>query len=419
MIFTAPLDETLVWHEGRAVSRAGFLHAAQQLARRLPSASYCINLCNSRLAFMLGWVAAALAEQVTLLPPNQTEGAVAKIAAAHSNAITLDDNCLHQLDWHTPASADLEPDARRVMAMLYTSGSTGAPVAHAKTWQALSRTGDLDAARFVHDRPVNLVATVPGQHMFGLQTTLLLPFRSHCAIHDSRPFFPADVRHALESVPEPRALISTPAQLRVCLATGVRLPAVRFVLSATAPMPRELAARAESFWATEVLEIYGSTEAGTMATRRTTQSDYWQLLPGASIERQADGSVFHALHLPDPLPLTDHIELHGRREFRLLGRASELVKIAGKRAALGDLTQTLLDIDGVEDGAVFLPPGADRTAALVVTRTLTPAQILDSLVLHIDPVFLPRPLLIVNRLPRNEVGKLTQDALQAVLQSAR
>ena len=33
---------------------------------------------------------------------------------------------------------------------------------------------------------------------------------------------------------------------------------------------------------------------------------------------------------------------------------------------------------------------------------------------RIDPVFLPRPLVIVERLPRNATGKLPQQALQAL-----
>jgi acyl-coenzyme A synthetase/AMP-(fatty) acid ligase len=71
----------------------------------------------------------------------------------------------------------------------------------------------------------------------------------------------------------------------------------------------------------------------------------------------------------------------------------------------------------VRDGVVFMPGDATRTAALVVSE-LPPAHILDALAQHIDPVFLPRPLLMVQQLPRNAVGKLTQAALQAALAGA-
>ena len=39
---------------------------------------------------------------------------------------------------------------------------------------------------------------------------------------------------------------------------------------------------------------------------------------------------------------------------------------------------------------------------------------LAALAERLDPVFLPRPLLKVDRLPRNETGKVTRDALRAL-----
>ena len=357
--------DTLVWHQGKAISRAAFADFATQLAARLPDASHAINLCAGRLSFMLGFAAAALRRQTTLLPPNQTSAALDKLKQTYPHHHVLDDACLEgldRLDWQSSDDAALNVDPDFLVATLFTSGSTGQPQAQHKTWRCLARTGELDAERFVGNAAVNLVATVPSQHMFGLQTTVLLPFMSRCAIHDSRPFFPADIRTALESVPAPRALISTPTHLRACMASNIELPELQFILSATAPMPALLAEQAEHTWRTSVLEIYGSTEAGTIATRRSTQGDAWQLLTGARLQQSADSTLLLAEHLPATLPLTDHLELLSDRQFRLLGRASEQIKIAGKRASLGELNQALLQIPGVVDGVIFMPADASRTA---------------------------------------------------------
>ncbi len=410
-------DSTLVWHQDQPVSRAGFAHAAQQLAARLPDVTHAINLCNSRLAFLLGFAAAALRGQMTLLPPNQTSAALQQLKQAHPRHHVLEDECIAGLDWRTRSDAGLDVQADATIATLFTSGSTGIPQPQAKTWRTLARTGELDAQRFAGEAAINLVATVPSQHMFGLQTTVLMPLMSRCAIHDSRPFFPADIREALQALPAPRALVTTPTHLRACVASNIALPELQFILSATAPMPLELAQQAEALWQTQVLEIYGSTEAGQIATRRSTAGDAWQLIAGAHIEQTTDGSILHAAHLPEALPLSDHVELLSDREFRLLGRASEQLKIAGKRASLSELTHALLQIPGVSDGVVFLPQDASRTAALVVS-TLQPAQILDALAETVDPVFLPRPLYLVSQLPRNAVGKLTQGALQSAMVAA-
>ena len=78
-------------------------------------------------------------------------------------------------------------------------------------------------------------------------------------------------------------------------------------------------------------------------------------------------------------------------------------------------------IPGVVDGAFFLPDaersggtGVNRLTAAVVAPALSIAQLTEQLRQRIDPVFLPRPLLLVARLPRNATGKLPQHALQAL-----
>lgn len=414
--------QTLVWHQGQAVSRATFAHAARRLAERLPNmipgaspeTTHVINLCSGRLNFMLAFAAAALRGQMTLLPPNQTPATLEQLRAAHPRHVVLYDTDLQDLDLSSVSNASLDIDAQMIIATLFTSGSTGVPQPQPKTWRTLARTGELDAARFAGDKALNIVATVPSQHMFGLQTTVLMPFMSRCAIHDSRPFFPADIRAALQSIPAPRALITTPTHLRTCVTANLDLPELAFILSATAPMSLTVAEQAEARWRTEVLEIYGSTEAGAIATRRSVAGETWQLVPGVQLQPTPDGTLLNAAHLPDKLPLTDIVELLPDHQFRLLGRVSDQLKIAGKRTTLSELTHALLQIDGVSDGVIFMPNGASRTAGLVVSR-LQPAQILDALAERVDPVFLPRPLCLVAQLPRNATGKLTQADLHAAL----
>jgi acyl-coenzyme A synthetase/AMP-(fatty) acid ligase len=103
----------------------------------------------------------------------------------------------------------------------------------------------------------------------------------------------------------------------------------------------------------------------------------------------------------------------------VLGRAEDEINVAGHRASLGDLTQKLLEVDGVQDGAFFLLDTGHpltRLTAVVVAPGKTREDIQRALRWSIDPVFLPRPLLLVPRLPRNETGKLPREALRRLIE---
>jgi acyl-coenzyme A synthetase/AMP-(fatty) acid ligase len=97
-----------------------------------------------------------------------------------------------------------------------------------------------------------------------------------------------------------------------------------------------------------------------------------------------------------------------------------MINIAGKRGSLADLNQRLARIPGVADGAIFLPSDdATRLAALVVGEGLQASAILAQLKATIDPVFLPRPIYMVEQLPRSASSKLPRKALLEMFASER
>ena len=152
--------------------------------------------------------------------------------------------------------------------------------------------------------------------------------------------------------------------------------------------------------------------------RRTSETAAWRLWPGVRLNL-SNGQVFaQGGHIEQLTPLCDVIEISGEESFLLHGRAADLVNVAGKRSSFGYLNAQLNAIPGVIDGAFFLreettgSTGVVRLGAVVVAPGLSVAALTEQLRLLIDPVFLPRPLLIVDELPRNATGKLPQQALQ-------
>ncbi|OHC45323.1 MAG: AMP-ligase [Rhodanobacter sp. RIFOXYA1_FULL_67_6] len=426
----------VAWRHGEPVNAARFLAQVQAVAAGLPAATAAVNLCEDRYAFLVAFCAIALRGQANLLPSSRAPQAVDEVMAAHPGCYALGEQALDPaprgyrqlppLDAAPPLEADAawpSIPAGQVVAIGYTSGSTGTPSANPKTWGSFhaSNAGNLAMLRAVVGPRFEIVATVPPQHMYGMEMSVLLPLLGGAGVHAGRPFFPADVAAALAEVPAPRVLVTTPVHLRALVESGIALPPIAAMLSATAPLPVELAHAAEQRFGAPLLEVFGSTETCVFASRRPAMDEDWSLYEAVSLHPQPDGTAVEAPQLDAPVTLADIVSLsHGGRRFRLRGRHADMLEIAGKRASLGDLSRRLLAIPGVQDGVVFQlgdgdALGVHRIAALAVAPGLDGHTILDALRRAIDPLFLPRPLKLVEALPRNETGKLPRAALLALL----
>ena len=426
------LARCFAWRNGAAVNAGEFVADVEALAKLLPPALYAVNLCEDRYRFLVAFCAVALAGQTNLLPSSRTPQTVAETLHAYPGSYALSERALEPApSRHFMLPTDLAPLARgnvpeiaaqHVVAIAFTSGSTGPPKANAKTWGSFCASSALNAQLLCADGAPNIVATVPPQHMYGLEMSVLLPLRSRAAVHIGQPFFPGDIIQGLQSVPSPRLLVTTPVHLRALLRAAPALPDLAAIVSATAPLERELAVQAECRYGTRVIELFGSTETCVIAQRRTARGEPWQLYDGITLHPQPDGTLVEARHFAVPTTtLQDIVELLPDQRFVLCGRNSDLLEIAGKRASLGDLTRRLLAIPGVTDGVMFVldadATGISRLAALVVAPALRESDVLNGLRQAIDPAFLPRPLRCVATLPRNATGKLPRADLLAMLKS--
>ncbi len=431
-------QQLAAWHRGAGISAARFYQDVAKLAGRLPQAGQVVNLCEDRYHFAVSFAAAIVRQQVTLMPSNNTPGAVNSLLDKTADGYCLTDRSQPGIQARQRLYAELlngkngdsiglpeRIEADRQVAILYTSGSTGTPKPNPKSWGELKAEADSALRRFPFlSRSVSsLVATVPAQHMYGLATSIFFPWQGGIAVHTGRPLFPADIAADLALTAAPRVLITTPLHLRACLDAAINWPEIAFIISATAPLSRELAAEAEQQLQTEIYEIYGSTETGSIASRRTLKDECWSLYDGIAMRQEGNRTFAYGGHLPHPVPLNDHTEILSGGRFRLLGRNNDMLKIAGKRASIGDLNQKLLAIPGVIDG-VFVPPEnpnneKQRLSALVVAPSLGKQEILRQLAQSIDAAFLPRPLHFVDSLPRNSTGKLPREQLLNLLKAIK
>jgi acyl-CoA synthetase (AMP-forming)/AMP-acid ligase II len=413
------------------VTVESFLADVRRTAARLPAGGYVMNLCGDRYRFAVALGAALTRGVVSLLPPNVAPQPLKRLAAAYGGAWALTDPGVDfevegmavQLGSGADRVGAASPafDPSQVAVVAFTSGSTGEPQPQPKTWGSLTdgALAEADALGLRGVPQAGIVGTVPAQHMYGLESSVVLALRNGLALHAARPLYPADVREALLQLAGTRVLVTTPVHLRALLAADVQLPPLGLILCATAPLTPGLAQQAEARYGAPLREIYGFTEAGMVATRRTASETMWQTLPGVRVREEAGVALFCGGHVLREVAAGDLVEVLDPHSFILQGRTADLVNVAGKRTSLAHLEAALTAIDGVEDAAFYLPHEREdgavtRPVAFAVAPGHSRASLLAALRERIDPVFLPRPLHLVPALPRNATGKLSREALAAL-----
>jgi acyl-coenzyme A synthetase/AMP-(fatty) acid ligase len=438
LVTHAELSDTFAYRRGEAVSVSQYLTDVYECLGRLPQASYVLLACQDRYAFAVGFGAALLKGQSCLLPSTHTQELIAKLASTHEGLYCLTDesDCSIQLpqtnleSWllqTSPASGLAMPmiSAEHVAAYVFTSGSTGLPLAHRKTWGRLVVNVKSEGRRLgvVPDSHYTVIGTVPPQHMYGFESTVLIAMQNAASFESGKPFYPADIERVVAGTPRPRALVTTPFHLRALLTAVTNPSVIDLLVCATAPLSVDLAKLAEEKTTARLLEIYGSTETGQLATRRTTQTGDWHTFDGIRIHVSENTSFASGDQIEGVVPINDVLELKNECIFILHGRTADMVNIAGKSTTLAYLNHELLSIHGVEDGVFFVQhqdaEGLGNTARLAVVA-VAPTHSNDTLLAElrrkIAPAFLPRPLKLVSKMPRNSTGKLPHEALLRLIQ---
>jgi len=312
---------------------------------------------------------------------------------------------------------------------LYTSGSTGQPVPVQKTAGQLFGEAAVLIETFGIRPKGHVIATAPGQHIYGLLFGILVPYMAGSAFVRSAPLDPERVA-ALVRRHEIELLCAVPAHLSVFgdLSAGA-MPSLTRVFSSGAPLPAATASDLKVRFGVVVTEVLGSSESGGIAWRDVgndragDEAPDWRPLPGVAVQATDEGTLLldsPFLHpsWPRPWRAADRIALRPGGGFRFLGRSDGVLKIAGRRVSLADVEARLRAIDGVADAAILaLPQSGPRQhelCAAVVAPGLTTSDLRRGLSRWFDPVAIPRQIQLVDRLPREQNGKLSRASLVAL-----
>jgi 3-hydroxymyristoyl/3-hydroxydecanoyl-(acyl carrier protein) dehydratase len=318
-------------------------------------------------------------------------------------------------------------DEERTRLRLFTSGSSGEPVAVEKMLRQLDREVDALQARFGARLDGALVqGTVSHQHIYGLLFRVLWPLSARRAFAAQRLVFPEQIA-ALPA--RPQALIASPAHLK-------RLPAgldwtgwaggLRTVFSSGGPLSADAALDVHRLWGSWPVEVFGSTETGGIAERTAgSASRAWRALPKVDWCIVDEQLQVRSPHLPDASwhATADRAAAAGDG-FELLGRVDRIVKLEERRVSLDAIEGRLADSPLVDDARIVPLPGARTLLAAAVVPSAAGTALLDTegklalqaqlrawLVDHVEAVALPKRWRFVAQLPSDARGKSSQRAL--------
>lgn len=199
------------------------------------------------------------------------------------------------------------------------------------------------------------------------------------------------------------------------------------MLSATAPLTRAQAERLEKRGDLKVMEIYGSSETGSLAFRRTAEETRWTTSAGFSLDTEGGQLVARAPHLSTPVPLGDDLEIHPDGRFELLGRKGDMITIHGKRSRLSALNSVLSETPGLADGVCLHSPKGDTDRLAIVAVQEDPSldantfkrRIRDHMLQYFDPIFVTRQIVIVPEIVRTPTGKIDRASLQSLREKVK
>lgn len=416
--------------------------ASLRLSTQLPEKGAVYNLCTTRLGFLVTWLAALRRGLLQLLPPSGGQTELKTVLETSTDAIVVVDNARAlSSGWSEhartlvldPVCAELphcgddalawSPPLEPVLVRLYTSGSTGVPEPQDRTLGQLVRGAQVLADRLGElvegglSAVQRIVCSVPPQHMFGLETSVMLSLVAGIPVRDRRPLLPGDVKSALEEGREGALWVTTPLHLRALAQAAGSVGGCCAVVASTMPLATTLATSVESLVGAPVLEIYGSTETGVLAMRRTAKESRWWPVSGVRLQPGSVSTSVHGEHFTSPCVLNDCITTDDAGAFELAGRSGDVIKLAGRRASLSGLNLLLQDMPGLSDGILHLPSSGAPDQRLVLVYAGQPLDhdaVRAWLRERVDPVFVPRTIIQVERLPRADNGKLPRPALDAL-----
>ncbi len=313
-----------------------------------------------------------------------------------------------------PVSGPPSPPAE--LLRIFTGGSTGSPQVWAKTRENIFSEAFYLARRYGVTQDDCIMATIPAYHIYGLLFSVVLPLVSGATVVDEAPAFPNEiVQRAKEN--EITILTSVPAHYRV-LGEAKLNRSLRLAFSSAGMLDR---ADNDTFCRSNrigVVEVYGSTETGGIATRNRELGDEfftpfstidWKIVKGRLAVCSPYISPDLAVDEEGFFTANDRVEARETNEFSLKGRADTVTKVGGKRVDLDEIRLRIKNKPGVTDCVVVALPESggreNQIGALIQGGEVDTEMIKKDLFDVLETYAMPRRIKTVDLIPVKKNGK--------------
>jgi len=215
------------------------------------------------------------------------------------------------------------------------------------------------------------------------------------------------------------------------------LPALELCISAGAPLPLAVAKKFRAKFGRAIHSFYGSSECGGICYDRDARLEDAGFI-GASmsgvqleiLESEAPTSRIRVCsaaagdgYFPDADEeklgnghfIPDDLLTASESGFRIVGRVSDLINVAGKKVNPVEVEAALLACPGVSEAAVFgrgsVLRNEEVVACVVLESPVTEAILLESCRRRLRDWQVPKRIFFLERMPVNERGKISRRTL--------
>lgn len=384
----------------------------------------CDDLYNFSIAFM----ALCSASKHIVIAPNHLPKTLQQISHECGAQILTDEGVQKSTNSNVPDFKFKNIDPEHIFFTLYTSGSTGSPSLITKPLSALE-----EEAHTAHKLWRNMTeggafaSSVVHYHAYGLLFQFAWPLCTGIPFINERINYPEILENYKNT---PINFISSPAFLSRYSQSPSFMDTVKslkFVTSAGSPLSKDTARHFEK----PIVEIYGSSETGIIATRTPQETEPWSLLPKVELKTDSQSSVLVRspyTGLDEWCAIQDTIKMSDDGKFELMGRQDRIVKIHEKRVSLEQVEKSCLETKLINEikalslgedahlGCVAILNDAGNKVVLNEGKAALVNRLKAHLRLSFDSVLLPRKWRFVSEFPQNDMGKVLQSDLLSLFE---